>query len=70
MVNKVMLVMHIVAYLFIIVVNAVQTVYTVRVDFRKYEISTICGFVVYFVCTLIFGLIVNQIVTKILNTRV
>jgi hypothetical protein len=31
-----------------------------------YEISTIFLFVVYFVCTLIFGLIVNTIVTKII----
>ena len=62
--NKVTIIMHIVAYLAIIIVNA--TAYTLQFyDPRAAEISIICAFVVYFVCTLIFGLIVNTIVTKI-----
>jgi hypothetical protein len=63
--NKDMIVMHIVAYLFIIAVNIVQTAYY-RGGLRAYEITTISSLVVYFVCTLIFGLIVNTIVTKII----
>jgi len=60
--NKITIVMHIVAYLFIIVANASQIM--TNSDFREYEISNICLLVVYFVCTLIFG-IVNTIVAKI-----
>ena len=62
--NKVMIVMHIVAYLFIIAVNIVQAAFY-KGGLRMFEITTICCLVVYFVCTLIFGLIVNTIVTKI-----
>jgi hypothetical protein len=64
--NKVMILMHIVAYLFIIAVNIVQTAAYYKGGLRAFEITTICLFVVYFVCTLIFGLIVNTIVTKII----
>ena len=63
--NKVMIVMHIVAYLFIILVNIVQTAAFYKFGSRAFEITTYCDFVVYFVCTLIFGLIVNTMVTKI-----
>ena len=63
MVNKTMITIHIVAYLFIIVVNALQ--YVPYSSIRSYEIAKICDLVVYFVCTLIFGMIVNSIVTKI-----
>ncbi len=66
MANKVTIIMHIVAYLFIIVSNALQEMLSFG-SLRAYEISTICNLVVYFVCTLIFGLIVNTIVTKIEN---
>ena len=59
--------MHIVAYLFIIIVNATQLYFSYVPSGRAYEISTICYLVVYFVCTLIFGFIVNTIVTKIEN---
>ena len=62
--NKVMIVMHIVAYLFIIAVNIVQAAAYYKGGFIAYEIMTICYMVVYFVCTLIFGLIVNTMVTK------
>ena len=62
--NKVTIIMHIVAYLAIIIVNA--TAYTLHIKSpTAFEISAICSFVVYFVCTLILGLIVNTIVTKI-----
>jgi len=57
--------MHIVAYLFIIVVNALQFMPVAHLSNRSYKIATICNLVVYFVCTLVFGLIVNYIVTKI-----
>ena len=62
--NKVTIIMHIFSYLAIIIVNA--TAYTLQIDGpTAFEISAICAFVVYFVCTLILGLIVNTIVTKI-----
>ena len=71
LVNKGMIVSHIVAYLFIIVANTVQTLYYVKnPGFRAYEISTICNMAIYFVCTLIFGLIVNTIVTKIIAAEI
>jgi hypothetical protein len=66
LVNKAMIVLHIVAYLFIIVVNIVQSPAYFKDSLRAYEIMTICSLVVYFFCTLIFGLIVNTIVTKII----
>ena len=56
--------MHIVAYLLIIIVNAFQFVVPSQ-SYRAYENSGICNMVVYFVCTLVFCLIVSQIVTKI-----
>jgi len=63
--NKVTIVMHIIAYLFIIVVNVVLLLWTPVTGLKFFEISAICAFVAYFVCVLIFGLIVNTIVTKI-----
>ena len=69
-VNKVMISMHIVAYLLIVVLNAVQTFVLALHDSevsRDYEISTICDEVVYFVCSMIFGLLVNTIVTRIVS---
>ena len=63
--NKFTIIMHIFSYLAIIIVNA--TAYTLHIDGpRAIQISIICAFIVYFVCTLIFGLIVNIIVTKII----
>ena len=58
MVNKVMILMHIVAYLVIIVVNAIAYAIPVH-DLRAYEITTICTLAVNSVCTVIFGVIVN-----------
>ncbi len=66
MANKVTIILHVVAYLFIIVVDATQTMFYFG-SIRAHKISTICYLVIYFVCTLIFGLIVNTIVTKIEN---
>jgi len=63
--NKVIIIMHIVAYLFIIIVDITLNVTAVNFRLKAKEISTICNLVIYFVCTLIFGLIVNTIVTKI-----
>ena len=66
MVNKVMILMHIVAYLFIIVVNALQFLFAYG-SLKANDISTMCSMVVWSVCTLIFGVIANTIVSKILN---
>ncbi len=65
MANKVTIIMHIVAYLFIVVVNVLQIMVYYDISLRAYLIAEICSLVVYFVCTLIFGLIVNTIATKI-----
>ena len=67
LVNKVMIVSHIVAYLFIIVANTIQGFSS---SLKEFEIMSICGAVVLFVCTLIFGLIVNSIVTKIIAAEI
>ena len=64
--NKVTIIMHIVAYLFIIIVDAIVEFFFFD-TLRAKEISAISALVVFFVCTLIFGLIVNTIVTKIVN---
>ena len=58
MVNGVMIMMHIIAYLAIIIVNALQLVFFSR-SLRAYETVNICELVVYSICTMIFGLIVN-----------
>jgi hypothetical protein len=58
MVNKVMIIMHIVAYLAIIMMYALAY-FTVNHGLRAYEIYSIFLLAVYSVCTLIFGLIVN-----------
>jgi hypothetical protein len=68
MANKTMITMHIVAYLLIIIVDIVQEFVLVSfTDFLTYEIVTILEVIVYAVCDLIFGLIVNTIVTKIVK---
>jgi hypothetical protein len=59
MVNKVMIIMHIVAYLVIIIVNALSYGTYGRNGLRAVEIYTICNLAVYSLCTVIFGLIVN-----------
>jgi len=57
-VNKVMISMHIVAYLFIIIIDFLTT-YIPLADLRAAEIAIICNIAVYSVCNTIFGLIVN-----------
>ena len=61
MVKKVMVIMHIVAYIFIIIVNALSYLFYYDSSLRALglEISVICNLAVYSVCTVIFGLIVN-----------
>jgi hypothetical protein len=58
MVNKVMIIMHIVAYLVIIISNALMYV-NYNDSLRAYEISVICNLAFYAVCTVIFGVILN-----------
>lgn len=70
--NKVVIMLHITAYLLIIVVNVLQFLCYPRGksdDYRAFEISSICSLVVYFVYALIFGIIINIIVTKIVSTE-
>ncbi len=64
--NKVTIIMHIVAFMVIIFTNALQNM-SYFGNSSIYEIATICNMVVYFFCTLIFGLILNTIVTKIVS---
>ena len=59
MVNKVMIIMHIVAYLVIIISNAQSFATYSKDTLRAYEISVMCNLAVYSVCTVIFGLILN-----------
>ncbi len=59
MVNKVMILMHIVAYLAIIIVNVLAYVTYFKTGLRAFEISSMCNLAVYSVCTVIFGVIVN-----------
>ena len=59
MVSKVMIIMHIVAYLAIIIVNALSYVTYLMDGLRAWEITTICNLAVISVCTVIMGLIVN-----------
>ncbi len=66
LVKKVLILLHIVAYMFIILVNISQTAATYKGGLRAFQISTICLLAVYSVCDLIFGLIVNTILTKII----
>ncbi len=61
--------MHIVDYLAIIISDAIQYFYDHR-SLRAFEISTICLMALSFVSSLIFALIVNTIVTKIVDLSV
>jgi len=64
--NKVMITMHISAYLFVIVVNF--SFYFDAYDpenLKPYLTISLIMFMVYFVCILIFGLILNNIVNKV-----
>ena len=59
MVNKVMIIMHIVAYLVVIIVNVLSYGAYNKESLRAAEIYTMCNLAVYSVCTVIFGVIVN-----------
>jgi hypothetical protein len=59
MVNKIMIIMHIAAYLFIIVVNISEFRASIYGEPKKVEIVSSVFLVVYFACSVIFGLIVN-----------
>jgi len=65
--NKIIIAMQVLAYLVIIVANAIQFIYffSKTTDLKGHEISIICIDIVYFFGNLIFGLMVNTIVTKI-----
>jgi len=65
--NKITIVMQVLAYLVIIVATAIQFIYfySKTTNLKGREISIICIDVTYFFGNLIFGLIVNTIVTKI-----
>ena len=54
-----MIIMHIVAYLVIIISNVLYYVTYLKDNLRAYEIATICNFAVNSVSTVIFGVIVN-----------
>ncbi len=58
MVNKVIIIMHIIAYLAIIVVNALAYL-TYSRGLRAFVIDCYCNLAIYSACTVIFGLIVN-----------
>jgi hypothetical protein len=59
MVNKVMVIMHIVAYMAIIISNCLGYLTFLDGGLKSYKIIAICGLTVYCVCSVIFGLIVN-----------
>ena len=67
--NKITISLHIFAYLAIIIVNVLPYLFINR-GLAAYEILCICNLVVYSVCTLIFGVIVNIIVTKIVKAKI
>jgi len=61
--------MHIGAYLFIIIVDVLSTVFPYD-NLREQEIIQICNLTIYTFSNLILGLIVNQLATKILEIMV
>ena len=63
-----MILLHMAAYLFIIFGNVTCTLIAVKhPQSFSYEVSAICTLSIYSATTLIFGLIVNTLVTKILS---
>jgi len=65
MVNKVIISVHFFDYLVIIISN-IFTSYYAPTEIRDYEISYIGNIAIIFVCNVIFGLIINQLATKII----
>ena len=78
MANKGMIMLHIFAYLFAYLVIladnlnlAISPTQSLKDAWTKrLYISTICSLVIYSVANLILGLIVNKMVTKILNADI
>ena len=72
MANSAMIFWNITAYLLLITVNFLQMMVSTLPKFslRQYEITSMCYLAVYSICTLIFGLIVNTIVIKILKAKI
>ncbi len=60
-----MIIIHIVAYLVIIIMNVLSYVGYYKDGLRAIKILAMCDFTVYSVCSMIFGVIVHQLVTKI-----
>jgi len=69
-----MIILHILAYVLVIIVNILLLKDSVsrflNLVLIQFEISCICSLVIYFFCNLILGLIVNQLVTKILTAEI
>jgi len=65
MVNKVIISVHFFDYLVIIISNIVGGLYA-PTEIRDLEISIICNIAIIFVCNVIFGLIINQLASKIM----
>ena len=59
-----MITVHFVAYLVIILADVATTIPVT--DLRSFEISEICNIAFIFVDNVIFGLIINQLASKIL----
>jgi hypothetical protein len=68
LVNKTMIIWHIVAYFFIVIANIL--VFLVLKTSEQFEITTICGLVINLACTIILALIVNTICTSYLEKKV
>lgn len=67
MVNKLIVTMHIIAYLLIIIVDIITSLLALgKNNLREFEISQICNLAVYSLCNLLFGVIVYQLANKIL----
>jgi hypothetical protein len=67
LVNKSMIGLHITAYFFIFIANIVSNFFLATP--YSYEVSECCVLVISLVCSVILALIVNQIVTKYLQSR-
>jgi hypothetical protein len=67
LVKKCMIIWHIIAYFFIMIVNIAEF-FTLN-SYKQYEIATYCDLAVNLACSVILALIVNQIVTKRLQSK-
>ncbi len=62
-----MIIWHIIAYFFIVTAIFVEDFFLA--DPKQYEITTCCVIVIFFACTVILALIVNEICTKALQEK-